>query len=129
MFFIGVVDFYDLVKNIIGFLGEEFYGLVVFVLYGMMVLVFMLIVVGFLLVVLFYLWKLDLLGKVCKIFVLLVLVLENKYGFDKLWIDGFVGGSVKLGKVLCWIDSNIVDGVVNFLVCVVDVVVGVLCCI
>jgi len=40
----------------------------------------------------------------------LVSVLENKYGFDKLWINGFAGGSVQIGKVSRWIDSNIVDG-------------------
>ncbi len=56
----------------------------------------------------------------------LVSVLENKYGFDKLWIDGFAGGSVKLGKVSRWIDSNIVDGVVNLSARVVDVAAGVL---
>jgi len=39
-------------------------------------------------------------------------VLENKYGFDKLWIGGFAGGGIKLGKVSRAIDSNIVDGVV-----------------
>jgi NADH-quinone oxidoreductase subunit L len=45
---------------------------------------------------------------------------------DKLWIDGFAGGSVKLGKVSRWIDSNIVDGVVNLSARVVDVAAGVL---
>ena len=31
----------------------------------------------------------------------------------KLWIDGFAGGSVKLGKAARAVDSNVVDGVVN----------------
>jgi NADH-quinone oxidoreductase subunit L len=39
-------------------------------------------------------------------------ILENKYGFDKLWINGFAGGGVGLGKVSRAIDSNVVDGVV-----------------
>jgi len=75
---------------------------------------------------LFYLWKPDLSGKARKTFAPLVSVLENKYGFDKLWIDGFAGGGVKLGKVSRWIDSNIVDGVVNLSARVVDVAAGVL---
>ena len=141
----------------------------------MMAPAFMLTVAGFLLAALFYLWKPDLSGKARKTFAPLVSVLENKYGFDKLWIDGFAGGasswagragstatsstawsisrrvvdvaagvlrrtqgpktfaplvsvlktttvrskagsmagSVKLGTVSRWIDSNIVDGVVR----------------
>ena len=92
----------------------------------MMAPAFMLTVAGFLLAALFYLWKPDLSGKARKTFAPLVSVLENKYGFDKLWIDGFAGGSVKLGKVSRWIDSNIVDGVVNLSARVVDVAAGVL---
>ena len=125
-FFTGIVDFYDPAKNTIGFLGEEFHGPVAFALHGMMAPAFMLTVAGFLLAVLFYLWKPDLSGKARKAFAPLVSVLENKYGFDKLWIDGFAGGSVKLGKVSRWIDSNIVDGVVNLSARVVDVAAGVL---
>ncbi len=125
-FFTGIVDFYDPAKNTIGFLGEEFHGPVAFALHGMMAPAFMLTVAGFLLAALFYLWKPDLSGKARKTFAPLVSVLENKYGFDKLWIDGFAGGSVKLGKVSRWIDSNIVDGVVNLSARVVDVAAGVL---
>lgn len=125
-FFTGIVDFYDPAKNTVGFLGEEFHGPVAFALHGMMAPAFMLTVAGFLLAALFYLWKPDLSGKARKTFAPLVSVLENKYGFDKLWIDGFAGGSVKLGKVSRWIDSNIVDGVVNLSARVVDVAVGVL---
>ena len=125
-FFTGIVDFYDPAKNTIGFLGEEFHGPIAFALHGMMAPAVMLTVAGFLLAVLFYLWKPDLSGKARKAFAPLVSVLENKYGFDKLWIDGFAGGSVKLGKVSRWIDSNIVDGVVNLSARVVDVAAGVL---
>ena len=38
-------------------------------------------------------------------------MLEEKYGFDHLWIKGFAGGGLALGRVSRWIDSNIVDGV------------------
>ncbi|KAG1459171.1 hypothetical protein G6F57_014562 [Rhizopus arrhizus] len=125
-FFTGIVNFYDPAKNTVAFLGEEFHGPVAFALHGMMLPPFWLTLAGFLLAALFYLWKPDLSGKARKTFAPLVSVLENKYGFDKLWIDGFAGGSVKLGKVSRWIDSNIVDGVVNLSARVVDVAAGVL---
>jgi NADH-quinone oxidoreductase subunit L len=125
-FFTGIVDFYDPAKNTVAFLGEEFHGPVAFALHGMMLPPFWLTLAGFLLAALFYLWKPDLSGKARKTFAPVVSVLENKYGFDKLWIDGFAGGSVKLGKVSRWIDSNIVDGVVNLSARVVDVAASVL---
>ncbi len=111
-FFTGIVDFYDPARNTIGALAEEFHGPVAFALHGMMAPAFFLTVAGFLLAVLFYLWKPELATKARKTFAPLVSVLENKYGFDKLWIGGFAGGGVKLGKVSRAIDTNLVDGVV-----------------
>ena len=111
-FFTGVVDFYDPARNTIGALAEEFHGPVAFALHGMMAPAFFLTVAGFLLAVLFYLWKPELATKSRKTFAPVVSVLENKYGFDKLWIGGFAGGGIKLGKVSRAIDTNIVDGVV-----------------
>jgi len=111
-FFTGVVDFYDPARNTIGALAEEFHGPVAFALHGMMAPAFFLSVAGFLLAALFYLWKPELATKSRKTFAPLVSVLENKYGFDKLWIGGFAGGGIKLGKVSRAIDTNIVDGVV-----------------
>jgi len=111
-FFTGVVDFYDPARNTIGALAEEFHGPVAFALHGMMAPAFFLTVAGFLLAALFYLWKPELATKSRKTFAPLVSVLENKYGFDKLWIGGFAGGGIKLGKVSRAIDTNIVDGVV-----------------
>lgn len=111
-FFTGVVDFYDPARNTIGALAEEFHGPVAFALHGMMAPAFFLTVAGFLLAVLFYLWKPELATRARKTFAPLVSVLENKYGFDKLWIGGFAGGGIKLGKVSRAIDTNIVDGVV-----------------
>jgi len=125
-FFTGIVDFYDPAKHTVAFLGEEFHGPVAFALHGMMLPPFWLTLAGFLLAALFYLWKPDLSGKARKTFAPLVSVLENKYGFDMLWIDGFAGGSVKLGKVARWIDSNIVDGVGTLSARGVDVAAGVL---
>ena len=39
-------------------------------------------------------------------------ILDNKFGFDKLWINGFAGGGVQLGKASRAIDTYVVDGAV-----------------
>jgi NADH-quinone oxidoreductase subunit L len=51
-----------------------------------------------------------------------VKVLENKYGFDKLWVDGFAGGGIKLGEQLSRrLDAGLIDGfIVNGSAAVVD---------
>ncbi|TXK65740.1 NADH-quinone oxidoreductase subunit L [Alkalisalibacterium limincola] len=51
-----------------------------------------------------------------------VKVLENKYGFDKLWVEGFAGGGIKLGEQLSRrLDAGLIDGVlVNGSAAVVD---------
>ena len=125
-FFTGIVDFYDPAKDTIGFLTEHFHGPLAMTWHGMMLPPFWLTLAGFLLAVVFYLWKPDLSGKARTTFAPLVSVLENKYGMDKLWIDGFAGGSVKLGRVSRWIDSNIVDGTVNLVARGADVAANVL---
>lgn len=40
-----------------------------------------------------------------------VRVLENKYGFDALWINGLAGGSVRLGQASRAVDTHLIDGV------------------
>ena len=111
-FFTGIVDFYDPARDTIGALAGEFHGPLGFVGHAMKGPAVWLTLAGFLLAVLFYLWKPELAGKARRTFAPLVSVLENKYGFDKLWIGGFAGGGIKLGKVSRAIDTNIVDGVV-----------------
>ena len=49
-------------------------------------------------------------------------ILQDKYGFDRLWINGFAGGSVKLGQ-LFWRggDAGLIDGVaINGSVALID---------
>jgi NADH-quinone oxidoreductase subunit L len=47
-----------------------------------------------------------------KLFALPIRVLENKYGFDDLWIKGFAGGGIALGrKAWTVIDAGLIDGV------------------
>ncbi|KRG63956.1 NADH:ubiquinone oxidoreductase subunit L [Stenotrophomonas humi] len=112
-FFTGIVDFYDPARNTIAAVGAEFWhGSVKYAVHGMTMPAFWLTVAGFVLAWAFYVWKPELAGKARKTLAPVVSVLENKYGFDKLWIDGFAGGGVQLGKAARAVDSTVVDGVV-----------------
>ncbi len=121
-FFLGIVDLLDPSMDTMAALKEEFHGPLAFALHGFTGLPFWLMLIGLGLAALLYLvlspeWP----TKLRRAFSPLVSVLENKYGMDALWIGGFAGGSVKLGKVFRFIDSKIVDGVlVNGSVRVVD---------
>ncbi|MCL7714109.1 NADH-quinone oxidoreductase subunit L [Stenotrophomonas mori] len=113
-FFTGIVDFYDPARDTIGELGREgWHGAVQFALHAVTAPAFWLTVAGFALAWVFYIWKPDLPGKSRRALAPVVSVLENKYGFDTLWINGFAGGGIKLGKAARAVDSNVVDGVVN----------------
>ncbi len=66
---------------------------------------------GFALATYIYLFNIEVAKKCQKIFALPIRILENKYGFDDLWIKGFAGGGVALGKLASkWIDTKIIDG-------------------
>jgi NADH-quinone oxidoreductase subunit L len=74
---------------------------------------FWLAVAGFALATLMYLVKPELPAKAAKIFALPKRILEEKYGFDKLWINGLAAAGVKLGRAF-WKggDAAIIDGVI-----------------
>ena len=67
---------------------------------------------GFALATYIYLFNIEV-AKTCqKIFALPIRILENKYGMDDLWINGFAAGGVALGKTAAkWIDTRIIDGI------------------
>ena len=109
-FFTGIVDFYDPAKNTVAFLGEEFHGPVAFALHGFKAPAFWLAFAGFALATFMYLLKPELPGKVAHALKLPIRVLENKYGMDTLWINGFAGGGVALGKQTRILDSRVIDG-------------------
>jgi NADH-quinone oxidoreductase subunit L len=70
-----------------------------------------------------YLFKPEWAASLRRTFSLPVRVLENKYGFDHLWIDGFAGGGIGLGRASRAVDSGLIDGVaVNGSARVVDVI-------
>jgi len=112
-FFTGAIDFIDPSRDTIAAVGDEFWhGPIGYALHGMLMPAFWLTVAGLLLAALLYLWRPDLAGRARNAFAPLVKILEEKYGFDKLWIDGFAGGGVALGRISRWIDSTLVDGVI-----------------
>jgi NADH-quinone oxidoreductase subunit L len=67
---------------------------------------------GFGLATYIYLLHPKLAPKLRHTFAVPVRILEEKYGFDRLWIDGFAGFGVKLGKFF-WRagDAAVIDGV------------------
>ncbi|TMN17451.1 NADH-quinone oxidoreductase subunit L [Pseudoxanthomonas sp. X-1] len=111
-FFTGIIDFYDPARDTVGALAEEFHGPVAFALHGFLAAPFWLTLAGFALAAVLYLvlspeWP----ARLRQRFSGLVRILEAKYGFDILWIDGFAGGGLQLGRISRWIDTRIIDGV------------------
>ena len=94
-------------------LAEEFHGVTAFATHGFVTPAFWLTFAGFALATLMYVLKPELAAKVANVFRLPIRILENKYGFDKLWIGGFAGGSVLLAKLSRVFDSEVIDGAVN----------------
>ena len=83
---------------------------------------------GFALATYIYLFNTALADRFAKLFAPIVRLLENKYGFDDLWIKGFAGGGIKLGK-FSWKrgDAGLIDGLlVNGTATLVDRVGGLL---
>ena len=65
---------------------------------------------GFALASYIYLFNINVAKKCQKIFALPIRILENKYGFDDLWVKGFAGGGIALGKAAAkYIDTKIID--------------------
>ena len=111
-FFTGIVDFADPARDTVAKVGAEFWhGAVNYAIHGMMMPAFWLTLAGFALAWVMYIAKPELATAARKTFAPVVSLLENKYGFDKLWIDGFAGGSIKLGKASRAVDTGLVDGV------------------
>ena len=109
-FFLGAIDV-PVARDVVGALAKEFHGPVAFALHGFKAPAFWLAFAGFALATVMYLWKPELPAKARKLFAWPVRVLENKYGFDDLWIGGFARGGRWLGNVSRSFDSNVIDGV------------------
>jgi NADH-quinone oxidoreductase subunit L len=95
-------------------LGKEFHGPVAFALHGLMAPPFLLAFAGFALATAMYLWPWPNAHHAArKLFAPIVRVLENKYGFDDLWIGGFARGGGGRGRVAAKQgDAGLIDGVI-----------------
>jgi NADH-quinone oxidoreductase subunit L len=125
-FFLGAIDV-PAAHDVIGKLAKEFHGPVAFALHGFKAPAFWLALAGFALATVMYWWKPELHHKARRLFAWPVRVLEDKYGFDTLWIDGFAGGGVKLGQLSRQNDEKVIDGVfVNGSARLVDFTAGLL---
>ncbi|MFT4257881.1 MAG: NADH-quinone oxidoreductase subunit L [Pseudoxanthomonas sp.] len=123
-FFGAAIQFYEPARDTVAALAEEFHGPVAFALHGMQAWPFWLALAGFALATFLYLFKPELPAKMraSKLGAFLTNILDQKYWADHLWINGFAGGSVQLGKLSRWFDSKLIDGVlVNGSAKVVDV--------
>ncbi|MDO4708564.1 MAG: NADH-quinone oxidoreductase subunit L [Pseudomonadota bacterium] len=89
--------------------ADDWHGPVAFALHGFVTPAFWLAFAGFALATLMYLIKPELADKAARVFKLPIRILEEKYGFDKLWINGFAGGSLLLGKLFRWFDATVID--------------------
>src|SRR5690606_2619466 len=87
------------------------HGPVAFALHGFLTPAFWLTLAGFALATLMYLWRPELPAKVAHVLRGPIRILENKYGMDDLWIKGFAGGSLLLGRGSARVDSRLIDGV------------------
>ncbi|WP_202839176.1 NADH-quinone oxidoreductase subunit L [Luteimonas sp. SJ-9] len=109
-FFAGAIEVLS-GNDVMARLKEElWHGPVAFALHGFVAPAFWLVLAGFLLATLMYLWKPQLPAKVAHVLRLPIRVLENKYGMDDLWIKGFAGGGLLLGRGSREVDGRLIDG-------------------
>src|SRR5690606_21547285 len=125
-FFSGAIDL-AAARDTVMLVGQDlWHGPVAYALHGFATPVFWLTVAGFALATAMYWWRPELASRARQAFRLPVRVLENKYWADDLWIKGFAGGSLGLGRISRWFDEKVIDGlIVNGAVRVVGLVAAV----
>ena len=110
-FFLGAIEVLQ-ENDVMAALAKEFHGPIAFAVHGFQAPAFWLALMGFLLATLLYMVKPEWRAGITRALAWPIRVLENKYFMDDLWIGGFAGGGVLLGKASRAIDSHVVDGVV-----------------
>ena len=125
-FFLGSIDV-SAARDVVGKLAEEWHGPVAFALHGFKAPAFFLALMGFFAATLLYLVKPEWRQRVTHTLAWPIKVLEHKYWADDLWIKGFAGGSVGLGKLSRLFDSKVIDGVaVNGSAATIGLIAGVI---
>jgi NADH-quinone oxidoreductase subunit L len=110
-FFEGAIDLPE--GNVMDRVREAWHGPVAFALHGFMAPAFWLAFAGFAVATVLWWWKPGLAVRARRVLAWPVRVLEAKYGFDTLWIKGFAGGGLLLGRWSRRADEGVVDGAVN----------------
>ena len=108
-FFLGAIEVLK-DNDVIARLAEEFHGPVAFALHGFKASAFWLALMGFLLATLLYMVKPEWRAGINRTLAWPIRVLDRKYFMDDLWIGGFAGGGVRLGKLSRWFDGKVIDG-------------------
>lgn len=109
-YFLGSIDVAEIRDTVLKVKEEHWHGPNVMAGHGFYATPFLLVIAGFVLATVMYWWKPDLPAKAARIFALPKRILENKYGMDDLWIKGFAGGGVLLGKLSRKNDEKVIDG-------------------
>ena len=110
-FFLGAIDLAPARDTIAKVAEEAWHGPVAFALHGFMAPAFWLVVAGFVLATVMYWWKPALADRAARVFALPKKVLEKKYWMDDLWIGGFAGQGIGLGRLSRLNDEKVIDGV------------------
>ncbi|GHB95008.1 NADH-quinone oxidoreductase subunit L [Thermomonas carbonis] len=109
-FFLGAIDLLK-ERDVIAAVGAQvWHGPVAFALHGFQAPAFYLALMGFLLATLLYMVKPEWRAGITRTLAWPIRVLDRKYFMDDLWIGGFAGGGVKLGKLSRLFDGKVVDG-------------------
>lgn len=111
-YFLGSIDV-SAIRDTVAMVKEEhWHGPITMALHGFYAMPFLLVIAGFLLATVLYWWKPELPAKLVRIWPIAVAkrILENKYGFDDLWIGVFAGGGLKLGRLSRKNDEKVIDG-------------------
>ena len=112
-FFLGAIDFITPSSDTVAAVkAEVWHGPLEYAIHGMQAVPFWLALGGFLLATFLYLFKPELPGRMRRSTVgaFLTNILDKKYWADHLWINGFAGGGVKLGRISRAIDTHVIDG-------------------
>src|SRR5690606_7713257 len=125
--FLGAIDVAP-PRDVVAVIGNSlWHGPVKFAVHGFMAPAFWLAAAGFVVATAMYMVWPGLPAKFARVLALPIRVLNNKYGMDDLWIKGFAGGSMLLGKLSRRNDEKVVDGLfVNGSARLVDLFSGVL---
>ncbi|WP_240099512.1 NADH-quinone oxidoreductase subunit L [Thermomonas flagellata] len=109
-FFLGAIEVLPQ-HEVMATLAAQFHGPVAFALHGFSAPAFWLALMGFLLATLLYLVKPEWRHAIKRTLALPIRVLDRKYWMDDLWIGGFAGGGVLLGRLFRRVDGGLIDGV------------------